>query len=293
MSMDLWVFNVGRGLCAAVRSPNGYLCVVDCGRSDDFSPIGWLAQQEWTSHKNYKLAKLVITHPHADHIADIETVTATLKPFMILRRKDLNWKKVTSGGSDQTAAMQHYIKHYMPPAYNEPIPDNQKPDWGGGFVLRAYRLNEATVAKISKTDSSYVNNSSFVLILKYMDYTFALNGDIECEGMCALLQQEPGLCTTIRSGVDFYLAPHHGHGSGFCSSWFHKAGPTKIFNIASERRKLPNEDDSRVKVDSRYSQEAYCKGADPEGRRLLATKSDGHIHVGIDHDGKWSWEGYR
>jgi hypothetical protein len=86
--------------------------------------------------------------------------------------------------------------------------------------------------------------------------------------------------------------PHHGHSSGFCSSWFEKAGPTKIFNIASERRELPKEDDSRVKVDSRYSQEAYCLGNNREGRRLVSTKSDGHIYVGIGDDGKWSWRGW-
>jgi len=293
MSMELWVFHVGRGLCVAVRSPNGYLCVIDCGRSDNFSAIAWLARKEWTRHKNYKLAKLIITHPHVDHIADIEIVTDQLKPFMILRRKDLDWEKVTSGGSDQTEAFQHYEDHYMPPAYNSPVADNDRPDWGTGFTMRAYSLSEATVARISKTDSSYVNNSSFVLVLKYMNYTFVLNGDIECEGMCALLQQEAGLCEAVASGVHFYLTPHHGHSSGFCSSWFQTAGATKIFNIASERRKLPKEDDARVKVDSRYSQEAYCNGTNREGRRLSSTKSDGHIYVRIDDDGKWSWQGSR
>jgi len=277
MSVDLWIFNVGRGLCVAVRSPNGYLCLVDCGRSDDFSPIAWLARQQWTRHKGYKLAKLIITHPHVDHIADIETLTASLKPFMILRRRDLNWAKVTSGGNDQTAAMQHYTRRYMPPEYSAPVSDHDKPDWGPGFSLEAYRLNELTVARISNTDSSYVNNSSFVLILKYLNYTLVLNGDIECEGMCALLQQEPRLCASIQSGVDFYLAPHHGHSSGFCSSWFEKAGRTQIFNIASERRKSPKEDDSHVKVDSRYSQEAYCLGNNREGRRLVSTLSLIHI----------------
>ena len=129
MSMDLWVLNVGRGLCVAIRSPNGYLCVLDCGRSDDFSPIDWLAGQEWTRHEGFKLAKLIVTHPHVDHLADIENVTRCLKPFMILRRKkeDLNWQKVTSGGGDQTAVKKHYVDTYMPPAYSLTIEDKDKP----------------------------------------------------------------------------------------------------------------------------------------------------------------------
>jgi beta-lactamase superfamily II metal-dependent hydrolase len=288
--MDLWIFDVGRGLCVAVRSPNGYLCIIDCGCSDDFSPIEWLAAQEWTHHKNFKLAKLIITHPHVDHIADIENITNRLKPFMILRRKDLNWKKVTSGGSNQTDAMKHYLKSYMPPEYNSTVKDSDKPDWGDGFELRSYCLDETKAAEISETDSAYVNNTSYVNIIKYKNYRFALPGDIESEGMTALLGQSQGLCSAIKSGVDFYLLPHHGHASGFSTEWFRLAGATKIMNIASERRKGKHEEVSSTKADTRYSDSNFCRGNNREQKRLVSTKTHGHIHIWVNDDAKWGWE---
>jgi len=290
MSTDLWIFDVGRGLCVAIRSPNGYLCVIDCGRSDDFSPIERRATQEWTCHKNYKLAKLIITHPHVDHIADIETVTNKLKPFMILRRKDLDWEKVISGGSYQTAVMKHYMKNYMPPEYNSTVSDADKPDWGDGFVLSSYCLGESKTAEISGTDSAYVNNTSYVTIITYQNYRIALPGDIESEGMAALLQQSQGLRSAINSGIDFYLSPHHGHASGFSSEWFRIAGPTRIMNIASERRKSEREGESKTKADSRYSDKNFCNGNNRDDRKLVSTKTDGHIHIWITDDGKWGWE---
>lgn len=292
MSIELWIFNVGRGLCVAIRSPNGYLCVMDCGRSDDFSAIEWLTNQSWTRHKNCKLAKLIITHPHVDHIADIENVTRNLKPFMILRRKkqDLNWQKVISGGSDETGAMKHYVDNYMPPEYNDTVEKFDKPDWGEGFALSSYCLNERKAAEISLTDSAYVNNTSYMTILKYKNYCFALSGDIEADAMAALIKQSPNLRSAIGSGVDFYLTPHHGHASGFSSDWFNTAGATNIFNIASERRKQQGEDDSQTKVDSRYSQDAYCKGNNNEARKLVSTKADSHIYISINDDGKWNWK---
>ncbi len=295
MSVDLWVFNVGRGLCVAIRSPNGYLCVMDCGRSDDFSAIEWLASQEWTKHKGYKLSKLIITHPHVDHIADVENVTRNLQPFMILRRKknDLNWEKVIGGGSDETAAMKHYVDTYMPPKYNLTIEDKDKPDWGNGFTLHCYCLDENDAENISGTDSAYVNNTSYVTILKYKRYCFALSGDIESDAMAALLGDSRSLCTAIGSGVDFYLTPHHGHESGFSNEWFNTAGATRIFNIASERRKGRGEDDSKTKADARYSQDDCCKGNNREGRKLVSTKEDGHIHIWISDDGKWGWKGVK
>ncbi len=290
MSMDLWIFNIGRGLCAAIKSPNGYLCVMDCGGSDDFSAIEWLAGQTWTEHKNYKLAELIVTHPHVDHIADIEKVSEVLQPFMILRRKDLDWDKVTRGGSDQIAAMQHYVETYMPPGYNSTVDENEKPFWGDGFSLSTFCLDEGKVREISGTDSAYVNNTSYVTILKHGNYCFALTGDIETDGMAALLKQSQELRNAISSGVDFYLTPHHGHPSAFSSDWFNTAGPTHIMNIASERRKRQGENEGQAKVDSRYSQEECCKGNNRDGRKLVSTKADGHIHIWITDDGKWNWK---
>jgi hypothetical protein len=151
-------------------------------------------------------------------------------------------------------------------------------------------LDQGKAAQISATDSAYVNNTSFVTVVKYKGYCFVLNGDIESEGMAALLQQRQELCSAISSGVNFYLAPHHGHPSGFSTEWFKQAGLTSIMNLASERRKREGEDEGQTKVDSRYSQDDFCKANNREGRRLVSTKADGHIHIQISDDGKWSWD---
>lgn len=289
MSMDLWIFDVGRGLCVAIRTPNNHLCLIDCGCSDDFSPIEWLATKNWTCRNNYKLAKLIITHPHIDHIADIENVTNKLKPSMILRRteKNLDWKKVTSGGSGQSASMKHYIGNYMPPQYNVTITDLSRPDWGDDFQLSSYCLGEADAAKVSGTDSSYVNNSSYVNLIKYKGYCFAIPGDIESEGMAALLATNKRFCSEISTGIDFYLTPHHGHPSGFSADWFRLAGATNIMNIASERRKSGREDESNTKVDSRYSDINFCLGSNTEEARLVTTKTYGHTLISISDEGEW------
>ena len=292
MALDVWVFDVGRGLCVAVRSPNGHLIAMDCGRSEDFSPIEWLSAQDWTPHKGRKLTKLIITHPHVDHIADIENVSNGLRPFMLLRRKkeELDWKRITAGGSEKTAAMKHYVEHYMPGEYTETLKEENKADWGDGFSIRSYSLTPKTAAEVSQSDSAYSNNTSYVTMIRYRGYCFALNGDIESEGMAALLAQEPTLCSTIKDGVDFYLTSHHGHASGYSAEWFALSGPTKKFNITSERRKTPGESESATKVDVRYSEESCSHGNNRAKRRMVSTKSDGHIHVQINDDGKWNWK---
>lgn len=289
MGIDVWIFDVGRGSCVAIRSPNGHLCLVDCGCSDDFSPVKWLSGKQWTPRKGYALTKLIVTHPHIDHISDIENLTQHLEPSMILRRENLNWDKVTSSGSGTTDIMSHYVENYMPPKYTEDIPDEEKPDWGEAFHLSSYCLAEARVTEVSVNNQAYVNNSSFVTILRYKNYCFAFSGDIQSEGMEALLKQSEGLRSIISGDVDFYITPHHGHTSGFSSDWFKVTGATNILNIASERRKRQGEDESQTKVDPRYSQEAYCHGNNREERRLVSTKT-GHIHLWVADDGGWGWE---
>jgi beta-lactamase superfamily II metal-dependent hydrolase len=290
MSMDLVVFDVGRGLCVAVRTPNNYLCVIDCGSSESFSPILWLAQRRWTPFKGFRLAELIITHPHVDHIADIDKVTTLLKPYLLQRRIDLAWHKVISGGSATTSAIKHYVRYYMPPEYTGNVTPANTPNWGDGFELIPYQLDIGTVAEISRTDSEYVNNSSYLIVIKYKNYCFAIGGDQHSNALEALVKENQGLRSAIGPGVDFYITPHHGHKSGFCPYWFKIAGATRKFNIASEKLKGVEEDEASTAVDNRYSQNDYSKGENPEGKRRVTTKMDGHITISIADDGKWSWD---
>ena len=76
MSLIVMVFNVGRGLCVAIQTPNNYLVLIDCGTSDNFSPVSWLAERKYQfqGRNGCALTKLIITHPHNDHVAGIRGI---------------------------------------------------------------------------------------------------------------------------------------------------------------------------------------------------------------------------
>jgi beta-lactamase superfamily II metal-dependent hydrolase len=302
MDLGVIVFNVGRGLCVAIQTPSSRLVLIDCGNSDDFSPVSWLAERknEYQARNGYALTKLFITHPHNDHIADIEKITNLLPPSIILRQADPDWTRVLSG-SRPTQALNHYREHYCPPHYCEQILPDQLPDWGDGMTLTSYSISPETSARISSSDNSYVNNLSFVTILRYRGYTFAFMGDNESEGLDALLAARPALrnevglqrtgggCTI--GGVNFLIAPHHGHSSGFCTNWFQLTGPTKMLNVVCERTAGPHEDTSRVAIDSRYSSPMFSSAQNREQRRMVSTRSDGHIFITVDQNNQWDWRG--
>jgi hypothetical protein len=165
--------------------------------------------------------------------------------------------------------------------------------------LYKFSLPPIEADKLSSTDSEYANNTSIVTLIKYKKFCIAITGDILKEGMTRLLQLNPLLKTNIfgykddngdhKQGVDFFVCPHHGHESGFNDNWFFWSGPTRIFNIVSERRKGPNESQEQVAVSNKYLKDDYCLGNNKANKKIVSTKSGNHINIEIRDNGKWAW----
>lgn len=299
MSLEMRVFNVRRGLCIFVRTPSNYGIVIDCGSSDDFSPIEYIRSQlpaclPW----NFcPLTLFILTHPHSDHISDIVNLHMFFRPAIIYRQENLNWNKIKNSNQSNNA-FDFYRANFFPPRdYGNK--SFSYPNWGDGMEIYCFSLPPDEADKISSTDSEYANNTSIVTLIKYKGYCIAINGDILTEGMSQLLQLNPLLTTNIlgyqddsgayKQGVDFYVCPHHGHESGFNDIWFIWSGPTRRFNIVSERRKRPNERPEQVAVSSKYSMDDYCLGLNREGKKIVSTKSGNHIQIEIHDNGQWAW----
>lgn len=70
----IWVFNVGRGLCIFIRTALNQGIMYDFGNSEDFNPSDFLQEHiipHLDKYKEHSLAQRFISHPHADHISDI------------------------------------------------------------------------------------------------------------------------------------------------------------------------------------------------------------------------------
>jgi len=305
MTLQMAVFDVGRGLCVAFVTPNRYLILVDCGASDDFSPV-WLLRQcqmnavlgegklAFTPWANTDLAYFMITHPHSDHISDIETLHGVLKPSIIIHRPDLDWKRVAKSNQNNNRPLSFYRRHFFWPwdYFHHAV---CQPALGGNMSFQYFCLPLELLRAISSTDTDYVNNSSYVSVVKYAGRTIVLMGDITGDGLRWLLAINPALRAAVSGnavspGVDILVASHHGHPNGFSSDWFRTTGPTRYFNIVSERAARPGEPPGQTRVDSRYSQAAFSLGQNQDNRRMFSTRRDGNILVRIQPDGTCNYE---
>ncbi len=77
LNSHIWIFNVGRGLSVFIRTALNQGIIYDFGCSSSFSPARFLAKDilpHLDEYKSCRIAQTIISHPHADHISEINCV---------------------------------------------------------------------------------------------------------------------------------------------------------------------------------------------------------------------------
>lgn len=272
------IFNVERGFCAFVRSPNNYGLLIDCGNSVNFSPIKYILDNEIKKvqeFEGYTLAHFVCSHPHDDHITDIERLKNELAPRIITGLRFDKWDEIkdpTEKSKDSYANLDSYSK--FRDTYTEPV--KTYPDWGM-MVNTNLGLTISESKKINSDRSAWINNTSRIVILNYKGFKFVFPGDLMKDGWEILLKRES--FKKALEGTRFFIASHHGHTSGYTNEIFKSCKPW--LSIVSEK---PGED-----VDPAYSSEENISGVtiNDKLRRMITTRKDGSIIIEVDNEGKW------
>jgi len=267
--LTVWVFDVERGLCVLVQTPAGYGVLIDCGRSRDFSPAQWIADNltltPWLGHN---LAWMIVTHPHDDHVEDIQNLKRLLPPALLDRHDDYDWQTVLNppdgDPSENAKAYYQWQATYLNTAFSLPPL---------GLNLETLFLSPRQAAHLDPNPQHSLNNSSYVTVFTWQTghgrWKVVVAGDNETKGSTKLLEQP--LFRDAITGAHFLVTPHHGHASGFCKELFDVMGKP-LLNVTSER-----EGDQSVYAGYLdYAEGWSVHGAD---RKHLTTRCDGHITI--------------
>jgi beta-lactamase superfamily II metal-dependent hydrolase len=207
----IWIFGVGRGLCAFVRTPLNQGLMIDCGSSDDFSAVEFCREHilpYLDEYKNHSLAQLVISHPHIDHLSDISSVFAdrvpSLNPELLTcphhkpeaaeeERFDFARLQIRDDDEKAKALIEEYKRAYE--SRSLPLQtilfDSRRsvPNLEYGI----YYLQPAKCAELYPDDDlRYINATSIVLFLRFGRNSILFPGDIPPEALEALLDDAPG-----------------------------------------------------------------------------------------------------
>jgi beta-lactamase superfamily II metal-dependent hydrolase len=274
------IFNVERGLCVFIKTPNGYGVMIDCGRTANFSPIKWLVDNEaqqlipWNDHA---LSWLIVTHPHDDHVEDINNLIKYFSPAILLRHAELDWSAVLDP-PDKDPSINAKEFYQWQKEYDQPVPEF--PDYG--LDIKWFGLSPQQAEKIDPNIQQKLNNLSLVTIISYKTsqgiWRFVVAGDNETQGWGNLLKQSD-FCAKL-NGASFYVTSHHGHDSGFCSELYNVMGLPWL-NISSEK---PGD----KSVCNLYSSPQYARGVNFAGEKRyhITTRKDGSIEINVTSHGE-------
>lgn len=275
LTMVFWDVQHGHALYVGTDNRN---IVFDLGTGSygssgkEFSPLLHLKN-------NYGIEQLdaaVITHPHSDHLYDIQNFDA-LSPKVLHRPKHLTEEEIRQGNA---ATDKQYVDKYLEinQRYNSPVPENDNPfreTNNGGVTFQFFTPK--------KSARSNLNNHSVVTIISHASSKAIIPGDNENSSWNELLEDET-FKTAIKN-ADILLAPHHGREAGYSEALFENISP--YLTIVSDGAETDTSATDRYSKKSR-GWTVHKRDDTTDERKCLTTRNDGVIVVkfGVNDDKK-------
>jgi len=302
----IWVFNTGRGLSVCIRLPHNIGILYDLGRSDEFSPAEFVADNiapKLTAYSSpdcssSKIAQCFMSHPHADHIAEVDEVskdgeeTPILCPALLTCPNDKCEGEEVNFDRIVTDENKDILSRYRA-SYGERRPPLQTlgnavacsvPNVEYGF----YYMRPPEVDAVHEdSDQLYGNGLSLVMYLRHGNQSILIAGDVtpdvlrpildcdarierrytlfgsprDSDNMHKITSNQPKLRALLQErGLAVLVTPHHGLDSGYCQELFDSMrGGKPGINVISEKRHLSTSDG---KVDERYQSKEGAFGMD-------------------------------
>lgn len=275
MSLTVKFYDVEHGSCTHIITPNGKHFLVDIGTKSNKSICRHLKYTYFPYQG--RIDYLVITHPHIDHIADLENLyTYEIKPHTLRRPRAAFPLQVVSTDTQSQIALKRKANE-METEYNSPVTvDPDLPINNGGVKISFFDPN------VSAHEKDDINSHSCVMVLEYSGFKVVLTGDNPSAKLVEMLQQQSLFKQTIANAT-VLLAPHHGRDSDYCDEFVKAVNPR--LTVFSDK---PIQHETQTHSAQKYythTRGVQWNGAD---HYILTTRSDGTITFVFKEDGNWS-----
>jgi len=222
-----------------------------------------------------RLNAVIVTHPHADHMGDIENFTE-MNPIAFYRPRHLTDEEVLSDiRESDRKVVEKYIE--INGLYTDKLPVDHP------LSSEVNRGAEFQLFQPRECGRSNINNHSIVTVVTYEGIKILLTGDNEPPSWNELLK-DASFVKAI-SGTHLLLAPHHGRLSAFSPELFEHISPYLVVISDGEY--------TDKSASSQYSGKAlgwsvHRRNGEDAVRKCVTTRNDGVVRVqaGRNPDGK-------
>lgn len=200
--MFIWIFNVGRGSAAFVRTPLNQGIILDISCSQFFSTSDFILenlQEKLSSYEGNQIAQAILTHPHHDHISDCGPLTENKKlyPTLITCPNDkepneaVKWNRIKNRDGNKSIELYKKLCEGRKPPL-QTIKHTSKYRMTLDLEYGIYYVRPSVCDKLHTGDNEYGNSLSIVTYFRYGSQSILLPGDITPEAMERLLGESLG-----------------------------------------------------------------------------------------------------
>lgn len=293
--LKIWFLDVGHGDCAYIALPNGARMMIDCGGQNSW-PSKLLKHFRVTKYDNpapipnhrtgYALDTLVITHPHGDHIEDIEAIHDEIGFFLLTGDYATLLNRITPEQIDFRGRGQNAGKKFA-----EVV----------GNYAREYVESEDRVALAKATcvvkkqrfieyeDKIDLNELSWFVSFEIGTSKVLFTGDMTSDGVKKILSSNRATeFKDFVKGTNVLKIPHHGREKGCSQELFNAFGDKPLLCIASDEiLNERNEGTSSIEwYPDRTSDDEINIDGEMQNKKVLTTRKDKDIYLQVSDSGK-------
>lgn len=258
--IDIKIFEVERGFCAAIDTWDHHTMIIDCGYGAKFSPSEYIS-----SRRCHSLDCLVVSAYTEDHLAGFPKILSHCWQHGL----PINFLIF-----NPTVNPQQFSGLNIPDIHlNNTLNPIAYACQASGWSSQIMEINEI---KLSFFWNNYQNfqaahNLSLVTFVSYRDINMILPGDLETEGWSNLLQS-PEFQEKLRR-VNLFVASNHGQENGYCREVFDYCHPEVIIVSNKENKPISAQMMSKYQNHALGAPFGICK------KKVLTTYDDGTITV--------------
>lgn len=252
--VEIHIFDVEHGSCAAVVSPSGRVLMLDCGHnaSTGWRPSTWVAQQRRL------VANLTISNFDEDHVTDLPSLRPYVESFTVNWTVPVEWIRREKAAAGIGPGIRSLLD-MMDAANSAPhVPI----DWGAGFALSRFYHSLGTF------DDE--NSLSVVTFVECGAIRIVFPGDLTAAAWRRFLS-DPAFVGHLRN-TSIFVASYHGRADGYCPEVFDYCAPDVV--VCSDKSVMY---DSQVVDYSRHAKGIVWNGTDR--RYCLTTRNDGALTI--------------
>lgn len=298
-ALDARIWDVEHGSAAFIRAGSKNV-VLDCGTNSDFSPIRWISGPKYGINT---LHYLIISHPHQDHIEDLDNVDEyDLKPNIVNRPKkatplvEEQLKEAREEGDDEYVEDAEYYLNVLDEYSGDPDPPPSDPAWvnesddsnwalrsdGGdrGVTFHNYSTRDNT---LGSDNFEKLNNLSKVTLINSFGFKFVSTGDLLPEGIDEIMENSAAMSDIEDAHV--LIAPHHGRDSSYVDEFVDHINPDLV--VFSDKGGVENTATEEYRSHAAGYPVLDEESGETDTRYVLTTRNDGRIRIQASNEQTW------